>query len=247
MVEPRTPPSRSIPCRGTPALTRQDVSGSGSASGRPRNLLYDRCMRRVGSVALVLLALAVFAAAGYVVVHQTRVAAGRPHARPLPSASPRAAPGDPTTSRHRGRPRRPDRNPSATPVPPVVAFLGDDWTSGAGASPTSKRFTTLVCAQLGLRSQFRRARQRVRQAGPLRRRLRQPGRHGRRYNRETLEVKCKGKSIADVLDMPIEMRSGSSTRSPSSAGGCRHCTMWVWTTCGWGSRRPRSPAARHNG
>ena len=27
---------------------------------------------------------------------------------------------------------------------------------------------------------------------------------GRRYNRETLEVKFKGKSIADVLDMPIE-------------------------------------------
>ena len=28
--------------------------------------------------------------------------------------------------------------------------------------------------------------------------------HGRRYNRETLEVRFKGKSIADVLEMPIE-------------------------------------------
>jgi excinuclease ABC subunit A len=28
--------------------------------------------------------------------------------------------------------------------------------------------------------------------------------HGRRYNRETLEVKFKGKSIADVLDMSVE-------------------------------------------
>jgi excinuclease ABC subunit A len=28
--------------------------------------------------------------------------------------------------------------------------------------------------------------------------------HGRRYNRETLDVRFKGKSIADVLDMPIE-------------------------------------------
>ena len=28
--------------------------------------------------------------------------------------------------------------------------------------------------------------------------------HGKRYNRETLEVRFKGKSIADVLDMPIE-------------------------------------------
>ena len=28
--------------------------------------------------------------------------------------------------------------------------------------------------------------------------------HGKRYNRETLEIRFKGKSIADVLDMPIE-------------------------------------------
>jgi excinuclease ABC subunit A len=28
--------------------------------------------------------------------------------------------------------------------------------------------------------------------------------HGRRYNRETLEVRFKGKTIADVLDMPVE-------------------------------------------
>jgi excinuclease ABC subunit A len=28
--------------------------------------------------------------------------------------------------------------------------------------------------------------------------------HGKRYNRETLEVRFKGKSIADVLDMPVE-------------------------------------------
>lgn len=29
--------------------------------------------------------------------------------------------------------------------------------------------------------------------------------HGKRYNRETLEVRFKGKSIADVLDMTINM------------------------------------------
>src|SRR3546814_5068839 len=32
--------------------------------------------------------------------------------------------------------------------------------------------------------------------------------HGRRYNRETLEVKFKGHSIADVLDMTIEDAEG---------------------------------------
>jgi excinuclease ABC subunit A len=32
--------------------------------------------------------------------------------------------------------------------------------------------------------------------------------HGKRYNRETLEVRFKGKSIADVLDMPIEEALG---------------------------------------
>ena len=32
--------------------------------------------------------------------------------------------------------------------------------------------------------------------------------HGARYNRETLEVHYKGKSIAEVLDMPIEEAPG---------------------------------------
>jgi lysophospholipase L1-like esterase len=36
-------------------------------------------------------------------------------------------------------------------APPVIAFLGDDWTSGAGASGKAQRFTTLVCTQLGAR------------------------------------------------------------------------------------------------
>jgi lysophospholipase L1-like esterase len=34
---------------------------------------------------------------------------------------------------------------------PIVAFLGDDWTSGTGASNRSKRFTTLVSTALHLR------------------------------------------------------------------------------------------------
>jgi acyl-CoA thioesterase-1 len=112
-------------------------------------------MRRVASVALVLLALAVFAAAGYVVVHRTRVAdAGVTPA--LPSAAQSVATAVTpsatlTTSQAPGTPTPSGSESTAAATPPVVAFLGDDWTSGAGASPTSKRFTTLVCAKLGLR------------------------------------------------------------------------------------------------
>lgn len=32
----------------------------------------------------------------------------------------------------------------------VVAFLGDDWTAGIGATSEAKRFTTLTCGQLDL-------------------------------------------------------------------------------------------------
>jgi lysophospholipase L1-like esterase len=108
-------------------------------------------MRRVGSVALVLLAIAVFAAAGYVVVHRTRVAdAGVTPALPL-LTTPVTPSATLTTSPAAGTPTPSGSVSTAAPTPPVVAFLGDEWTSGAGASPTSKRFTTLVCAKLGLR------------------------------------------------------------------------------------------------
>lgn len=36
-----------------------------------------------------------------------------------------------------------------TTAKPVVVFLGDDWTSGVGASQKSKRFSRLVCDQIG--------------------------------------------------------------------------------------------------
>jgi excinuclease ABC subunit A len=38
---------------------------------------------------------------------------------------------------------------------------------------------------------------------------------GARYNRETLEIKFKGKSIADVLDMTVEEAQGFFTAVPS--------------------------------
>ncbi len=39
--------------------------------------------------------------------------------------------------------------------------------------------------------------------------------HGKRYNRETLEVKYNGKTVADVLNMPIEEAASSSRRTPA--------------------------------
>ncbi len=41
--------------------------------------------------------------------------------------------------------------------------------------------------------------------------------HGARYNRETLEVHFKGKTISDVLDMPIEEAAGFFSAVPSIA------------------------------
>jgi excinuclease ABC subunit A len=41
--------------------------------------------------------------------------------------------------------------------------------------------------------------------------------HGKRYNRETLEVQYKGKNIADVLDMPVEAASEFFSAVPTLA------------------------------
>ena len=60
--------------------------------------------------------------------------------------------------------------------------------------------------------------------------------HGARYNRETLEVHFKGKTIADVLDMPIEEAAEFFERSPRSPG-----------TAHARGRRPRLRPARPAG
>jgi lysophospholipase L1-like esterase len=94
-------------------------------------------VQKVLTGVLVLAAIAVFGAAGYLLVHKDKVT----HAGdvlPLP-----------TTSVSSSTSASPSSSAPAGP-PPVVAFIGDDWTSGVGASSTSKRFTTRLCAALKL-------------------------------------------------------------------------------------------------
>ena len=67
---------------------------------------------------------------------------------------------------------------------------------------------------------------------------------GKRYNRETLEIHYKGKNIADVLDMTVERRPTSSTRSPRCAASWRRSRTSGWATSDSASRPRRSPAAR---
>ena len=72
--------------------------------------------------------------------------------------------------------------------------------------------------------------------------------NGARYNRETLEVHYKGKTIAEVLDMPIEEAAEffeavpADPPAPEDAGRRR-----ARATSGSASRRRRSPAARPSG
>jgi excinuclease ABC subunit A len=66
--------------------------------------------------------------------------------------------------------------------------------------------------------------------------------HGARYNRETLEVHFKGKTIADVLDMPIEEASEFFAAVPAIA---RHMT--TLTQVGLGYVRLGQPAPTLSG
>ena len=71
--------------------------------------------------------------------------------------------------------------------------------------------------------------------------------HGKRYNREALEIKYKGKSIADVLDMTVEEALEFFQNIPPHPQQARR--RWprsAWATSGWASRRRRSPAARRS-
>ena len=60
--------------------------------------------------------------------------------------------------------------------------------------------------------------------------------HGKRYNRETLEVRFNGRTIADVLDMNVEEAVDFFQHIPKIALRLRGCTTWAWTTSAGSAR-----------
>ena len=71
---------------------------------------------------------------------------------------------------------------------------------------------------------------------------------GARYNRETLEVHYKGKTIAEVLDMPIEEAAEFfEADRPDPPAPRRRWSTSASATSGSASRRRRCPAARRSG
>lgn len=67
---------------------------------------------------------------------------------------------------------------------------------------------------------------------------------GHRYNRETLEVRYKGRNIDDVLNMTVNMAVEFSRTSPRSTRSCVQSRRWGSATSRWASPARRSRAAR---
>ena len=70
--------------------------------------------------------------------------------------------------------------------------------------------------------------------------------HGARYNAETLEITWHDLTIADVLGLTVERAAEVLAEVPAAVRSSRPCARWGWDTCGWGSRRPSSAAARRS-
>ena len=70
---------------------------------------------------------------------------------------------------------------------------------------------------------------------------------GRRYNHETLQVKYKGYSIADLLDATVEEALPLlENYSADPRRSCRRCSMSGWATFIWANRPPRFRAAKRS-
>ena len=71
---------------------------------------------------------------------------------------------------------------------------------------------------------------------------------GRRYNRETLEVRYKGKNIADVLDMTVEEALDFFSALPKTAKAAANLTGCGPRLCEAGAALHGAfPAARPSG
>lgn len=70
---------------------------------------------------------------------------------------------------------------------------------------------------------------------------------GARYNRETLEVHYKGKTVSDVLEMPIEEAAEFFSPSRPSTGTSRRSSTSAWATSASVSPRRPSPVVRRSG
>jgi hypothetical protein len=69
---------------------------------------------------------------------------------------------------------------------------------------------------------------------------------GKRYNRETLEVQFKGKSIADVLDMTVDEAVEFFKAVPRVRNTFATCSRSASAISMSASRRRRCPAARRS-
>ncbi len=67
---------------------------------------------------------------------------------------------------------------------------------------------------------------------------------GKRFNRETLQVRFKDKSIADVLEMDVQQLLGLFENVPHVHHRCKRCTTWGSIISSSVSLRRRSPAAK---
>jgi len=71
---------------------------------------------------------------------------------------------------------------------------------------------------------------------------------GKRYGRETLDIKYKGKNIADVLDMSVDEAIGFFEHTPHHPAQTRGAPGGlVWDTSNSGSQPQPSPVGRHSG
>jgi lysophospholipase L1-like esterase len=100
---------------------------------------------RTGNVALAAFAVLDVAAAVYVVAHNTAPSSAPSSAVAQQHAASQSPPRSPSLGIAGASATR-DRSRAV-----VVAFVGDDWTAGIGASTKSKRFTTLLARRLHVR------------------------------------------------------------------------------------------------